>query len=228
MGRKFIFTASLNEALYDYEFFLEKDYPNKEVLKLIGNRYQLNHFQRTLLYRGIFKKEVCKKREHKQVSTFTSSCLYIDGNNVLSVIINYFLGIPLFIAQDHFLRDTGNRSTSANKQIIKQATYYVMNYLAYQNLDGIYMYFDKIHPNNTMLSNYVAQERLSSLKQVSHIKQADKRLIQKKGGNIATADSDIIDHTQSPVFDLAKAVLYTYFAPDFSNLSGGSYGKNPK
>ncbi len=59
-------THSFTEAVQDYQFLLEKSYSNKEVLKLVGDRYHLTKIQQTLLYRGIFITDVCLRRKQKQ------------------------------------------------------------------------------------------------------------------------------------------------------------------
>ena len=50
-------TGMLNEffmnACKDYAYLINRNYPERGTLKLVGDRYRLTRDQRTILYRGI-------------------------------------------------------------------------------------------------------------------------------------------------------------------------------
>lgn len=47
----------------------------------------------------------------------------------------------------------------------------------------------------------------------------DSVLTKYKSGLIASSDSELIDHSQIRVFDLARFVLQTRYSPDFFDLT---------
>jgi len=52
-----VVTESFKHAVKDYFFLINKKYPEKETVKLIGDRYRLTGLQRTVLFRGITSKK---------------------------------------------------------------------------------------------------------------------------------------------------------------------------
>jgi len=91
-------------ALKDYLFLLEKKYPQKAVLKLVSDKYGLNTYERSMLFRGVVTKEDIEKRKQLE-SLPAGQNLFVDGFNVLRTVASYFLGRPVYIAMDGFLRD---------------------------------------------------------------------------------------------------------------------------
>ena len=106
-----ILTENFKNAIYDYIYFLEKEYPQKAILKLIGDRYLLSGIQRTMLYRGITTKENSLKRTSKLITEnlLSNQILHIDGYNVLITIGSYLNGNTVFVSNDNFLRDAFGR-----------------------------------------------------------------------------------------------------------------------
>ena len=60
MPRNNIITENFKNAIIDYSYLLEKDYPHKAILKIIGDRYLLTGLQRSILFRGITKKQTAQ------------------------------------------------------------------------------------------------------------------------------------------------------------------------
>ena len=56
-----VFTA----AVADYQFLLDQKYPQKSVLKLVGDRYALSAIERSILYRGISARNDAEFRRSK-------------------------------------------------------------------------------------------------------------------------------------------------------------------
>ena len=48
-----MFTETLKDAARDYRFLLNRSYPQKASIKLVGDRYQLSGQERSVLYRGV-------------------------------------------------------------------------------------------------------------------------------------------------------------------------------
>jgi hypothetical protein len=95
------------EASMDLLFLLEKHYPRKASIELVGNRYELSSQDRMVLYRGVFSRDVCTNRIQKRWSEESppfTHCV-IDGYNVCITVESYLQGKLVFRALDGFIRD---------------------------------------------------------------------------------------------------------------------------
>ena len=81
------------QALKDYFYLIDRSYPEKGSLKLVGDRYMLSTDLRNLLYRGVTSRENSKQRSARLVDT-PHAPLIIDGYNVLFTLLNYRLALP--------------------------------------------------------------------------------------------------------------------------------------
>jgi len=93
-------TPEFKQAIQDYSQLLEKQYPRKQILKLIGDRYLLDKPQRTMLSRGVFLYRDVENRQYKKTVSIAGRILYIDACNVLFSIANYLLGRLVFLSND--------------------------------------------------------------------------------------------------------------------------------
>ena len=92
-------------AIEDLVFLLDRQYPKKSAIELVGNRYQLDSDERMVLYRGVFDTEGMKERLRKRVETPVTGRVLIDGYNVLITIESYLKGKLVFRSLDTFVRD---------------------------------------------------------------------------------------------------------------------------
>ena len=96
MPEKLPYNSWINEdfklACRDYFYLVDRHFPERGVLKLVGDRYRLRGDQRTVLYRGI------SSRMRSEIRTDIAGCgcfrenLIIDGYNILFTLLNYRLG----------------------------------------------------------------------------------------------------------------------------------------
>ena len=105
-------TAQLHEAAIDFRYLLNRVYPRKASLELVGNHYQLSFDERHLLHRGVFSHSDARKRLGKKVSLqkISGQELAIDGYNVVITIEAALSGRPLIFGDDGFLRDISGLS----------------------------------------------------------------------------------------------------------------------
>jgi hypothetical protein len=105
-------TPQLREAAMDFRYLLNRAYPRKASLELVGNRHQLTFDERHLLHRGVFSEGDARKRLRKKVSLqkISGQGLAIDGYNVIITIEAALSGRPLILGDDGFLRDISGRS----------------------------------------------------------------------------------------------------------------------
>lgn len=91
----------------DLVFLLERGYPKKSSVQLVGNRYALPSEQRRMLLRGVFRPGVCRTRSGKLVDPLreTPPLLLVDGYNILITIESYLLGRTVFTSMDGYVRD---------------------------------------------------------------------------------------------------------------------------
>jgi len=71
--RNDIVTDEFTKALRDYAYLLNRAYPRKSILKIVGDRYLLNAFQRVMLSRGVFPDSDARVRIGKTRKTRKSS-----------------------------------------------------------------------------------------------------------------------------------------------------------
>jgi hypothetical protein len=222
--RNDIVTDEFVLALKDYAYLLDRQYPRKSILKTVGDRYMLNSFQRILLARGVFPESDVARRIHRTKKNIRNRELYIDGYNVLFTICNYLLGRLLFIGNDRFLRDAGEvYGKPHDDPVFSKAVDLCLEYLKKAQPGSAHFYLDRPISHSAELAGNL-RERLvrAGIDGSAGIeKNPDARLIRQGRGAIVSSDSDILDHTELPVIDLAHLVLRDRFElriPDLGDL----------
>jgi hypothetical protein len=94
-----------HNSIEDLIFLLDRKYPRKQAIELVGNRYRLNHNERMILYRGVFDSHSTALRKEKRVGIQEIKRLVIDGYNVLITLESYLKGKIVFRSLDGFVRD---------------------------------------------------------------------------------------------------------------------------
>lgn len=200
------------QAASDYFFLLNRDFPGKETIKLVGDRYRLTGSQRNMLFRGVTAATHSQERKTRRISHPGSKHLYIDGYNVLFTVMNYFLGKPLFIGNDGFLRDSGEiYGRIANSDIFNKAIHMVIKYLVMNEMEPFTFVLDQPVPGSSdhvvIIENHIHELAKSKKNQVLLTAGTDHYLMKVAGGVIATSDSEIIDRAVCPLLDLARKLL---------------------
>src|SRR4030043_1200489 len=88
----------LQKAAGDFRYLLNRRYPRKAALELVGNRYGLTFDERHLLHRGVFPISDSESRRKKRISieVVRNKDLAIDGHNILITIEAGLSGRLLF------------------------------------------------------------------------------------------------------------------------------------
>jgi hypothetical protein len=94
-----------HNSIEDLIFLLDRKYPRKQAIELVGNRYRLNHSERMILYRGVFNTQSTALRKEKRAGIQEIKRLAIDGYNVLITLESYLKGRIVFRSLDGFVRD---------------------------------------------------------------------------------------------------------------------------
>jgi hypothetical protein len=215
-------------ACGDYARLMDRHYPERGVLKLVGDRYKLTGDQRTVLYRGISSRQRSLQRESLLVADITDKHLVIDGYNVLFTLLNYRLGRITFISTDQILRDAGSlHGKLRDQKIFEECAELMVGYLAERQPARSEVYFDAPVSHSEKHAQLL-RGRMKDFGMEGDcfvIRSADWALRQATHGVLATSDTAIIEKAGLPVVDLPKEILtHTYAAvfPVLGDLIGQS------
>jgi hypothetical protein len=202
----------LQKAAKDFRYLLNRGYPRKAALELVGNRYGLTFDERHLLHRGVFSEIDSEARQERIVSpeAINNKDLAVDGHNVLITVEAGLSGRPLILADDGFVRDISGLSGSFKKTEVTEKA-----------LQWIVALLKKWGPRHTLFlfdapiskSGILAKELRTLLKKENlpgdalAMKVPEKTLIGFQGV-IATSDTAIIDRSEK-VIDLAGDIIRT-------------------
>jgi len=201
---------NLKNAAEDFRYLLNRKYPRKTALELVGNRYGLTYDERHLLHRGVFSDLDSESRRSKIVSikAIQGKNLAIDGHNVLITVEAGLSGRPLILADDGFLRDISGLSGSFKKTAVtEKALHVIITFLKKWSPRNALFLFDAPISNSGIL----AQELRGLLKKEGlpgdafAMKVPEKTLIGFQGV-VATSDTAIVDRSEK-VIDLAGNII---------------------
>jgi hypothetical protein len=200
----------LQEAAEDFRYLLNRGYPRKAALELVGNRYGLTSDERHLLHRGIFSDADSKSRRKRRIpiGKVRSRDLAIDGYNVIITIEAGLSGQPLILGDDGFIRDISGLSGKFKKtEKTEEAFQLILDIVKrVKPLKTLFLFDSPIS-----MSGELAQEVRSLLKKESLLGDARAVKVPEKiligyPGVIATSDTAIIDQSKE-VVDLAGDII---------------------
>lgn len=212
-----------SKAIKYYNILLEEGFPQKAILKLVGDRYRLSSVERTLLYRGVCAKKDSIHRRSKiaLVKDVKNKTIHIDGYNIFITIGSYLNGNLVFLGYDNFLRDSAEvHGKKIRKELLNRSIFLVFDYLKKIKANKVQIYLDNPVSNSGDLAMKLNEDLESSCLQgyAETVNSPDFLLKEINKGIIATSDSTIIDKCQVPVLDLARKVLSYHFKPSFFKL----------
>jgi hypothetical protein len=200
----------LQKAAEDFRYLLNRGYPRKAALELVGNRYGLTSDERHLLHRGIFSDADSKSRRKRKIpiGKVRNRDLAIDGYNVIITIEAGLSGQPLILGDDGFIRDISGLSGNFKKTERTE-----------EALQSILDIVKRVKPRKTLflfdspisMSGELAQEVRDLLKKENLLGDARAVKVPEKiligfPGVIATSDTAIIDQSKE-VVDLAGDII---------------------
>jgi len=193
-------------AAEDFRYLLNRGYPRKAALELVGNRYGLTADQRHLLHRGVFAAVDAGRRRSKRISIrdLRQKKLAIDGYNVLITVEATLAGRPLVLGDDGFVRDISGLSGNFRKsQKTGGALQRIFDVLKQGKPQHTLFLFDA----PISMSGKLAQEVRERLQNKNLAGDAmavpvPERILLGFPGVVATSDTAIIDRSQE-VLDLA-------------------------
>jgi hypothetical protein len=219
----FAYTKDFPQAIKDYETFLWKKYPQKIILKLVGDRYKLTGTERTMLYRGVttFDKAAKRRLQLTDENQLKSKILHVDAFNQFLTIGNYLRGQVVFLSFDGLLRDASEiHGKDLEKFLPMRSVELVISYLIKTEIAGLKLYFDnQVSGYESFIMNLrKAQPDFILQPEIIISDQVDKDLSTITDGIVCTSDSVIIERTPLKIFDLAQKTIKYHFFPNFIDL----------
>jgi hypothetical protein len=209
-------------AANDYLLFLDRGYPQKSILKLVGDRYKLSGVERSMLYRGIAKtEENIQRRDKIFTGSLSGGRLIVDAFNQLITVASYLNGSMVFISTDGFLRDASEiHGKLFRKDLLQKSLGLAFGFLNFSKPASVEFVVDQQLSKHQMIIESIGILNVSSVIKcsVEPTDKADNHLFRAKSGLIATSDSQIINKTDLKVFDLARFTLKHFYHPDFFEI----------
>jgi len=219
---KNLLSESFINACQDYSYLVNRHFPQRGVLKLVGDRYRLDGDQRTILYRGISSHKRSAIRKSLLVKDIIGMHLVIDGYNVLFTLLNYRLGRTVFISTDQILRDAGSlHGKMREEKTFVECISLLLNYLIIKQPCKTDIYLDSPVSHSEKHAQIIRKNmQMNHISGECHvIKSADWALRQNHHGVIATSDTAIIEKALVPVIDLPKEILENAYEATFLKLN---------
>jgi hypothetical protein len=195
---------------------LNRGYPRKAALDLVGNRYALTIGQRHLLHRGVFSKVDAEFRRKKllRLRDLRGHDLAIDGYNVLITVRAGLCGRPLILADDGFTRDISGLSGNFRKTArTEKALKLILDDLKRSKPRRVLFLFDAPISKSRELAEEVRTQLMKeSLPGDALAVNVPEKILIGAPGIVATSDTAIIDQSQR-VVDLAGHILRTRIKP---------------
>lgn len=218
-----ILNENFRNACRDYFYLVDREFPERGALKLVGDRYRLDGDQRTVLYRGISSKKRSEFRKSLLANDVEGKELVIDGYNVLFTLLNYRLGRILFISTDNYLRDAGSlHGKLRDENTFEECTDLMLEYLKSKQPASAAIYLDAPVSHSGRHADQInAKLQLNEMPGACYvIRSADWALKQQQNAVIATSDTAIIEKALSPVIDMPREILERAYKARFVELAG--------
>jgi hypothetical protein len=210
------------EACRDYAYLMNRQYPERGAIKLVGDRYRLTRDQRTVLYRGISSGERSALRSSWVVQEMKGRTLAVDGYNVLFSLLNYRLGRFTFISTDNLLRDAGSlHGRLRDQKTFRECVALLMDFLVTLQPSSADVFLDSpishSEKHAQVIREMLEQCHLRGSCQV--IRSADFALKHFPYEVLATSDTVIIEKAARPVIDLPRMILEKHYQADLIRIA---------
>lgn len=216
-----LLTEQILDAAEEYSWLLNRNYPQKSSLKMVGDKFMLTRDMRQILYRGISAGVQAEKRRKMIGRVKKGDLVLVDGYNVLFTINNYLLGKPLFISNDGLLRDAGEmRGRIHNKQVFNRSVELMMGAISDWKGAVFRIYLDEPVSFSGRLSIVLCKEMaLMGIEgEAGTVPSPDHVLKNERSDTLCTSDSAILNHYGGRVADLPRYVLEKEFEVEFPVL----------
>ena len=187
---------ALKEARTDLRYLLDRGYSKASALKLVGDKYQLNKIERSVLFRSVFSKKDVDviKSKRADPSELRGDEIWIDGFNVLNTVEAILRGDYLILCDDHVLRDFSEiHSKYRLSEFTRKALEEIMKFMRKSEVRRVVILFESQISRSgeiaAMAREVMKAEKISGEAKTS--KTVDSDLI-KSGKIIASSDSAVL------------------------------------
>ena len=211
------------EACRDYAYLMNRQYPERGAIKLVGDRYRLTRDQRTVLYRGISSCERSALRSSWVVQEIKGHTLAVDGYNVLFSLLNYRLGRFTFISTDNLLRDAGSlHGRLRDQKTFRECVALLMDFLVTLQPSSVDVFLDSPVSHSEKHAQVIREmlEKCHLRGSCQVIRSADFALKHFPYEVLATSDTVIIEMAARPVIDLPRMILEKHYKADLIRIAG--------
>lgn len=186
----------LREARRDLKFLLNRGYRKISALKLVGDRYQLDKTERSILFRSVLSdREVALIKSRRiDAKMLRNREVLIDGFNVLNTVEAMLSGETLILCDDGVLRDFSEiHSKYRLSHLTEQALSAILSFLKRLEVARAYLLYE----SQISRSGEIAGLTRRMMKDTGvegdakTLKTVDSTLI-KSGKTVATSDSAIL------------------------------------
>jgi len=223
------FSDDFFRAVCDYLYLLERNYPQKSMLKLVGDRYTLSSHERVMLYRGLATTAQVKKRQQQITQDLPANAeVTLDGFNVCRTVGSYLNGNPVFAGMDGYLRDVSELHRKKLKwEVLEKAVDHVLEFLVTKKVVFVRFYFDTPISHSGKMCEMTRQkmQEMNLAGEAQTVFSPDHELIATQNGLICTADSNIIENAQVKVYDLPQQLLLEKFSANIFSFREYLNGK---
>ncbi|UCB44967.1 MAG: DUF434 domain-containing protein [Spirochaetota bacterium] len=220
--------TNFRDSINDLIWFLDRGYPKKPAVAIVGNKYKLNHQERMILYRGVFETESSSDRKKKLIDPHKAppQKLLIDGNNVIITISSYLKGLPVFRALDGYVRDVSEvfgrfKIERETRRVIELVADFINNL---GEIEYVCIYLDKpvfegmdIRTFQSYIVDKTKESQQSVVVRV--VESVDNEIKQESATDSAavTSDTEIIDKVVS-VIDMPDQIITKVFQGEILDL----------
>jgi len=215
------FTDEFMQASGEYYWLLDRGYPQKGSLKMVGDKFMLSGSMRQVLYRGISAGDCALERRKRIGVIMPGDIVLVDTYNVLFTVNNYLLGKPVFICNDGMMRDAGEmRGRIIKKPVFQRSVKLFLELLREFQASRFILYLDEPVPHSGKLSADLNRE-MKHLKidgKAHTVKSPDYMLKHESADALCTSDSVIMDHSSGRIIDVPRNLLEKNFNTVFPVL----------
>jgi hypothetical protein len=208
-------TNLFREAYLDCKYLREKCYPEKALLKLVGDRYRLTRTARNCLFRGVMDERTAAARRGKLVGVeaIRGNPLGVDWYNILITVESYFRGHLMFIGDDGLLRDSSAAHGSFRKSdTTEKAIGEIVSFLAELRPARLDAFID----SPIAFSALMAEElrtlliRQGAFPSAVELERSADYPLKAYDGLVSSSDSIVVDSARR-IFDLPRSLLERRF-----------------
>lgn len=239
-----LFGETFRRAAGEYRWMLDRGYPSRQLVKLVGDRHRLSAQSRSALFRGVLSTEE-SRRTRARLATLAEltgtpggserppgaaagegPALLVDGHNVLFAVAHYLRGVPVYVATDGVLRDVGGTVRRFNQwETVLRAVAATVETLARYGVSAEFLLDEPVdysREHARAIRNCLAEQGATgSCEVIPSVDGALQERLRRGSAQrgLSTGDAEVIRRSSGPLVDLARETLELVFAASVPEIS---------